>query len=522
MRLNTRFADRPWLLPLLLWVFLLVMAAIRPLGLPDEGRYAEIGRWMVQSGDWLTPRLNGSPFFHKPPYLYWMEASTISLFGTHILTARLAPVMHGGLMLGMLYVMVQRIAGVDLARRASLMLGTSLAFLVGGQYVNHDMVVASWISAAIWCFAWAIDGRERPHTGWALAGYAACGLGIMTKGLIGLALPGLVLLIWLIWTRQVHKLITLPWLRGLLIFGAIVVPWFALAEKSSPGMLNYLFGTQQFQRFTGTTFNNVHPWWFYWVGLLGMLCPWAFFAAYQALKPGSTRPQEPDGAPVLSRNWLLLCAIWLVAILTFFSIPKSKLIGYALPVMPPLAVLAAVGYERAWGHKRWSAKAFAALSVLAIALALATHVAGTRYTERKSSQDIASALACAWQPGDKIHVAGGYPYDLPYYAQIQEPFILIQDWVTIRKTAGDDWRREIFEGVDFDPRAQQSLQQPTALDTAVNQAGQWLVQPNSTPAPAGWRLKQQGRVWSLYGSALERPEAAEHKGLAGCNDQRHK
>lgn len=517
-----RSPQRPWLLPALLWALLVILAAIRPLGLPDEGRYAEIGRWMVQSGDWLTPRLNGSPFFHKPPYLYWLEASSISVFGAHVLSARLAPVLHAGLMMAMLYAMVQRIAGVTLARRASLMFGTCLAFLVGGQYVNHDMVVASWISTTIWCFAWALNGRERPHVGWACAGFATAGLGLMTKGLIGVALPGLVLLIWLIWTRQWRLILTLPWLRGLLCLALVVVPWFALAERQHPGMLDYLFISQQFQRFTGaTTFNNVRPWWFYGVGLLVLMCPWAFFAVYQALKPGATRAGDPAGTPVLSRNWLLLCAIWILAILVFFSIPKSKLIGYILPVIPPLAVLSAVGYERLWGGKRWQATAFRAIAVVAVLAAVAVHVAGTRMTERKSSADVAAVLACAWRTGDQVYVVDGYPYDLPYYAQLPTPLILVQDWEASKRTAGDDWRREIFEGLRFDPQAERFLQPPAVLTQAATQAGRWLVQPSDDPAPAGWRRHYQGRAWSLWASAAERPETAEHKGLPGCHQQRH-
>lgn len=511
-----------WLWPALLWVLLLILAALRPLGLPDEGRYAEIGRWMVQSGDWLTPRLNGSPFFHKPPYLYWLEASSISVFGAQVLSARLAPVLHAGLMLLMLYTMVQRIAGVALARRASLMLGTSLAFLVGGQYVNHDMVVASWIGTTIWCFAWALNGRERPHVGWACAGFATAGLGLMTKGLIGVVLPGLVLLVWLIWTRQWRLILGLPWVRGLLCLAVVVVPWFALAERHHPGMLDYLFISQQFQRFTGATFNNVRPWWFYGVGLLVLMCPWAFFALYQAIQSAVIRSSGATaGAPVLSRNWWLLCVIWIAVILVFFSIPKSKLIGYILPVMPPLAVLSAVGYERLWGRKRWRETAFGVMAVVAVIVAVAVHVAGSRMTLHKGSADVAAALACAWRAGDQVYVVNGYPYDLPYYAQLPEPLILVQDWEASKRTAGDDWHREIFEGLRFDPPAERFLQPPTVLAQAATQAGRWLVQPRDDPAPAGWRLQYTGRAWSLWASAPERPETAEHKGLPGCHQQRH-
>ena len=199
--------QKSWLLLAVLWLLLLLFATMRPLAMPDEGRYGEVGRWMLQSGDWLTPRLNGLPFFHKPPYLYWLQALALATFGVNELALRVVPALHVGLMLVALYLAARRISTEAIARRAALMLGTSLTFLVGGQYVNHDMLVATWIGVAIWCFAFAFMAGERPNATLARLGFVACALGMLSKGLIGLALPGLVLLIWLLWTRQLKKVL---------------------------------------------------------------------------------------------------------------------------------------------------------------------------------------------------------------------------------------------------------------------------------------------------------------------------
>ena len=173
-----------------LWALLLVLAAVRPLALPDEGRYSEVGRWMLMSGDWLTPRLNGIPFFHKPPLLHCLQAASMAVFGVGAWAARLVPAAHAGLMLLTVYLTARRVSSPAVARRAALMLGTSLSFLAGGQYLNHDMLVAAWIGIAIWSFALAFFYFVRPHAGWARLGFAACALGLLAKGLIGLALPG--------------------------------------------------------------------------------------------------------------------------------------------------------------------------------------------------------------------------------------------------------------------------------------------------------------------------------------------
>ena len=99
-----------WLILAALWLLLLVFASLRPLAVPDEGRYGEVGRWMLVSGDWLTPRLNGLPFFHKPPLLHWLDAISLATFGVNELALRLVPALHGGLMIVALYLAARRIS----------------------------------------------------------------------------------------------------------------------------------------------------------------------------------------------------------------------------------------------------------------------------------------------------------------------------------------------------------------------------------------------------------------------------
>ena len=116
---NVSSPSSSWLLLAVLWGVLLLLAAWRPLALPDEGRYGEIGRWMLVSGDWLTPRLNGIPFFHKPPLLHWLEATAMGIFGVHAWAVRLVPALHAGLMLTALYLAARHIGGERLAQRAT-------------------------------------------------------------------------------------------------------------------------------------------------------------------------------------------------------------------------------------------------------------------------------------------------------------------------------------------------------------------------------------------------------------------
>ena len=490
---------KSWLTLAALFLLLLVLAALRPLAVPDEGRYGEIGRWMLQSGDWLTPRLNGIPFFHKPPYLYWLEAASMAVFGVHVWAVRLVPALHAGLMLLVMYLSVRQFATEVIARRAVWMLGTSLSFLLGGQYVNHDMLVAAWIGVAIWCFALAFMQREKPHANLARWGFVACALGVLSKGMIGVALPGLVLLIWLVWTRQLKKILYLPWLSGLALFLVIAVPWFWLAERQFPGMLNYMFGTQQVTRFSATTFNNPQPWWFYGLCLGVLLFPWVFFAINQAVAQ-ARRSQEATNS--IASAWLVLCWIWVLAIIGFFSIPSSKIIGYALPVMPPLALLAALGWDAAMAKIKLTTQAqgrlFAALCVTSMGIAVAANLAAADFTDKYSAQDVAQALQAAGaKPSDTVYLLGDYAYDLPFYRQASTPMVVIQDWPALRKLAGDNWQHELLDGADFDARAAGVLQASGVLAQARTQGGVWVVARHDTPLD-GFARVFKGRAWSLY------------------------
>ena len=508
---------KSWLTLTVLFLLLLVLAAWRPLAVPDEGRYGEIGRWMLQSGDWLVPRINGIPFFHKPPYLYWLEAVSMAVFGVQVWAVRLVPALHAGLMLLALYLSTRQLATEVIARRAVWMLGSSLAFLLGGQYVNHDMLVATWIGVAIWCFALAFMHGDKPHAGLARWGFVACALGVLSKGLIGVALPGLVLLVWLVSTGQLKKIRGLPWVSGLVLFALIALPWFWIAEQRFPGMLDYMFGKHQIGRFSATSFNNRQPWWFYILCLVVLLFPWVLFAINQGL---SQLLRVKSATNSIAENGLALCWIWLLAIIVFFSFPSSKIIGYALPVMPPLALLAALGWNGAMARLKLGAKAegrwFAALCVATLGLAVTANFAAARYTEKYGTQDVAQALQAAGaQPSDPLYVLDDFAYDLPFYRQATQPMVVVQDWPALRKLVADDWQHELLDGAEFDTASAQVLQGPEALAQISTPPGNvWVLARPDTPLK-GFTLVFEGRAWSLYqplrgaGSTSESPKPAE-------------
>ena len=517
-----KFKLSTWAFTLLgLMVLLLVLATLRPLALPDEGRYGEIGRWMLISGDWLTPRLNGMPFFHKPPLLHWLQAISMSIFGFHPWSLRVVPALHAALMLSMMYAVTLQMSNRHTAIRAVWMLGTSLTFLIGGQYINHDMLVATWISIAIWCFAFSLSSNLKHRSNWARLGFVACALGILSKGLIGVVLPGMAIFLWLIFTKQFKKIIQWPWFSGILIFLIIALPWFIFSQQKFSNFFDYMFIKQQFSRYTASDFNNPQKWWFYLQASMVLMFPWLLFslASFKL-----SRFKLDNSTEQKTQHLYVLCWIWVVAITLFFSIPNSKLYGYILPVMPPLAVLASMGWDRAMTHLRWSKKLLIALCLLniAIAIGIVTQVGPT--TQASRSEDVAKIWACAAQPTDTLYVNQNYPYDLPFYAQTQHAIVVVDDWGKIKKENTDGWELELLDGALFEPQTQQYLKTRESLVLAGVQANNWLIIKNTNSIVdglEGWKLFHQGYGWRIFKSSSatdsKRPPSTQHIGLSGCN-----
>lgn len=231
-----------------------------------------------------------------------------------------------------------------------------------------------------------------------------------------------------------------------------------------------------------------------------------------------------------TRETLWLCGIWLGTILLFFSVPRSKLIGYILPVMPPLALLCAAGWQRA--VTRWPAltRWFVALAAVPLLLSVGLTLGIGRLTGDKLNPGVAQALACQAGPHDAIYLArtGSYPYDLPFLARTQRPLIVVQDWPKLRSSAGDSWARELMDAGDFEPAAAAALlPTPDALARAAAQPRRWLLTgpraESDTHADAlarmGWRPTYEDPRWTLWQSAPKGPEAAQHESLPGCHQQ---
>jgi len=317
-----------------------------PLANPDEGRYAEVPREMLAAGDFVTPRLDGVPYFEKPPLMYWTVAACLRLFGSSEWSVRTAPALFalGGVLLA--YAAGRRLYGRRAGLLAALVLGTSLLYLALARLLILDMAVSVLMSATLFCFILGVREPPGARRRWLFYGlYASAALATLTKGLMGFLVPGAVMFLWLLAFNQWKRLRPLYLPSGTLLFLAIAGPWHVLAAMRNPPWPRFYFVYEHWERFLSTSHNRTEPWWFFIPIILLGLFPWIGFlgsALRTALAGGWARRKDNAEA------WFFVA--WAAFVFLFFSLSQSKLIPYILPVFPPLAVLMGAGLARAGGE----------------------------------------------------------------------------------------------------------------------------------------------------------------------------
>ncbi|MEX8517478.1 MAG: phospholipid carrier-dependent glycosyltransferase [Leptothrix sp. (in: b-proteobacteria)] len=509
---------------------LLVSLPWRPLALPDEGRYVGVAAAMWHSGDWIVPKLNGLPFFHKPPLFYWLAALFYGLSGETAWVSRMVSWLAA--MLGLLslvwLVLVARQGApkaapsvAEHAKWSALVLATQPLWLIGAQYANLDMLVAGMITAAICALGrWALQPEVR-YTRW--LALLAISLGVLAKGLIGIVLPVGVVLLWLVWERRWRQLLRMAFWPGWLLLPVLVLPWFLLVEQRHPGFMYYFFVVQHFKRFVGSTFNGAMPAWFYPAVLLVMMLPWSPLLLAQA--GGAWRrlvAAVPSTDPVVmaQRSLERLAWCWLVFITLFFSLPNSKLLGYILPVAPAMALLiGACVTGLAQSATAWQRRIGPALVLLGTLLPLGI-VAVYPLVRDNGSGALAQRLQPLLQPTDQLAFWGDHYYDLPLLLHRPQPVPVLAQRLQIGSFTGDGWEQELLDAAQFDlPLGRQLLRQPDAWPSVRCSAPRtWLiahladraaVAQVSAALPVAFSV---GEIDVYLATARECPAAAQHEG----------
>jgi 4-amino-4-deoxy-L-arabinose transferase-like glycosyltransferase len=319
-----------------------------PLGLralwdPDEGRYAEIAREMLELKDWVTPHLNYVVYFEKPPLMYWLTALAMRVLGPTPFAARFWCATFGLLTVALTYRIGKNWKGERLGLIAGGILATSIGFFVLTQFLVLDMALTFWTTLILLACAGLLTERNV-HRIRRLSYLAALGFagGMLTKGLIALVLPlGAFFVIYFSQGRRV-SLSGVPWRGAILVFLIVTFPWFFLVTSRNPYFLSYFFIHEHFQRYLTDIHHRVQPFYFFIPVLLLGFLPWSIFLIRVGRTWFSRRRSEmkrdPEGA---------LWVTWTCLVFFFFSLSHSKLAGYMAPVFPTLALLVANEIDQA-------------------------------------------------------------------------------------------------------------------------------------------------------------------------------
>lgn len=308
----------------------------RKLAEPDEGRYAEVAREMLQTGDLVTPRLNGFKHLTKPPLQYWMTALAFRLFGVNEWTARLWSALAGMLTLLAVLFTMRKLHGAAAAWGGVAVLAGSLYFVFFAQVGTLDMGLTLFMTmsmCALMLGLHASPGSDAQRN-WMRVAWVAMGLAVLTKGLIGVVFPLGIVAVYALGGRRFDLWRRLRPVEGAILLCIVAAPWFLAVSWHNPDFPAFFFMEEHVARFAGSGHRRTKPFWFFVPLVLIGLLPWTWAAVEGTLAGLRTRPAA--GAFHATR----FLTIWALVIVLFFSLSQSKMPAYVLPAIPPLAMLA--------------------------------------------------------------------------------------------------------------------------------------------------------------------------------------
>jgi len=299
---------------------------------PDEGRYAEIAREMLDSGNWIVPKLYGVTYLEKPPLLYWLAAGAFHLFGLSEIAARIVPAACAAIGVAVTGYAAGAIFGAEVGILALSILATSALYFTLAHALVTDVPFTSALTIALFAYLLVEARKIRRALGYALF-WLGLAIATLAKGPAAILLAGVTTGTQALCFRSTRRLFDGALWALCPIFFLIVVPWFWLAQRAEPDFLSFYLFKEHLARIAGREHARPFYWYVPWL-LLGFL-PWTPRTLVALWR-------RPDGWPSrLDRPLLGFLLIWVLAVFGLFSLAGGKLVTYILPCFPPLAVLSA-------------------------------------------------------------------------------------------------------------------------------------------------------------------------------------
>ncbi|WP_456396203.1 ArnT family glycosyltransferase [Desulfurobacterium sp.] len=342
--MNNILKDKKFLILAFLSVILLVL----PNGFysafdKDEPKYLEAAHEMIKSGDYITPYYNYEYRFDKPILIYWLIVAGYKIFGVNEFGGRFFVSLFGVALVLLVYLWLKRWKNGEFAFWSSLILLSLLDFIIMSSVAMPDVVLTFFISVSLMAFYNAYHQKSRKYY---LVAFAAAGFATLTKGPIGLGLPGLVAVIYLVLRRDLIRTFKdIPWFSGFALFTLIVAPWYAaIFEKHGYLFFRDFIIFHNIERFTSKIPGHPTEFWYYLANYPWMFLPFSvvfLFAIYRFWK---------DRKKIFVDDLLMFSLVWFIVVCGFFQIAHTKLAHYLLPSFPPFAVLTAY-YVRNYKEK---------------------------------------------------------------------------------------------------------------------------------------------------------------------------
>lgn len=342
-----------------------------PLFVPDGARYAEIPREMLSNGNFITPHLNGVIYFEKPPFFYWLVALYEHLFGFSEWAIRSCTLTLHTLTCIFTYVFARKLFCRRTGIVSSLILATTLLFFAINRINTIDVCLTFFLTLSLFSFLLGLNKKGATQKWLLWLAYFCAGCAMMTKGLIGVLFPIMIVGLWLIIQNEWATLKRMRIISGLMIIMAINAPWVILIQIQNPEFFHQYFINQQILRFSTPVADrgmNV----FLYLSLLFLgLFPWVVLLPQAIKNVISARWHKKN-----THDTLVFLLIWPLSIYIFFAFSHSKLVTYLLPLMPPLSVLIGVYCAKFWDTRASKTLkiSMVCLSVISLVLAICFYI----------------------------------------------------------------------------------------------------------------------------------------------------
>ena len=372
-----------------------------PVTAPVEVNYAQTAKEMLAAGDWLSPQIYGNYWYDKPIFFYWELVAAFSMFGVTDFAARFFPALFAAAGLALTYAFARRIYDERTAFWSTIILGTGVLYAVLAKLILTDMSLFLFFGGTLAAFF--IGYREQRRKYFYIA-YACAGLAVLTKGPIGLLLPGLIILVFLALERDLSALRRICIPTGLLVFAAVCAPWYVYMYLThGADFVNTFLGIHNVLRATVSEHAQWNVWYFYLgIYFIGMF-PWSFALPLALYRAWRIRPV------IDVRTFFLL--VWAIIVPLFFQCMATKYPTYSFPAFLPTAILTA----RLLAHNPRVLKAGA---IVGMGLYLAVVFVVTNYAERDghfTGKSAAAILAQTMRADDLLVCYGDYTATVPYY-----------------------------------------------------------------------------------------------------------